>query len=388
MSDASSFIISELTGPEHKLKLVGRALPYRPLEFDGEMRAEFTYYPGNPQATVQMIGPKEGETTINGMWKDRFMKSMTEGLIPLPVFNPPGKALYDGSQVPDVLTLVKIVDGFRRRGQLLEVNWDELTRRGVMLNFRHKWLRREDVEWEIKFGWVSQDEEIPPVGFGFGSSLLDFINELVNALNDLISLVSDFIDAIKSTIAAFRSIVNLINNIVDSITELVSSMVDLAKQAVNLVLAPIQIARQFVAGYQAIKDTCLGLWDVIGSFPARAAAAAGPEIAGTVTQSEVVDAERRQQAARKAARKLAALAAQRAQEVEAQTTDSNDVARETVHQGQDLRAISNLYYGTPDEWKRLATYNRIKTSSPPAGSVILIPRLVQPRTSLRVTTRG
>jgi hypothetical protein len=60
------------------------------------------------------------------------------------------------------MSIVQEVDGFRLRGQLLEVTWDEITRVGFLIEFNHNWLRREDVEWEMQFQWISRGEsEVP-----------------------------------------------------------------------------------------------------------------------------------------------------------------------------------------------------------------------------------
>ena len=75
----SSFIIREITGLQRVLELQGRAMPYRGLKVGGDMRAEVTWYPGSPVGSLQILGPKEGETTIHGTWKDRFIMPSANG---------------------------------------------------------------------------------------------------------------------------------------------------------------------------------------------------------------------------------------------------------------------------------------------------------------------
>ena len=45
--------------------------------------------------------------------------------------------------------------------------------------------------------------------------------------------------------------------------------------------------------------------------------------------------------------------------------------------GDDLRAVSRTFYGTPHEWRRLMTYNGLSSSLCTAGQVLLIPPLVE-----------
>src|SRR5262245_24990140 len=79
LNKASSFTIEELSTEDVRknrvVRLIGRALPYRPITFSGTMRHDITWYPGNPEATIQVLGAAEDPTTINGRWSDRWLGS-------------------------------------------------------------------------------------------------------------------------------------------------------------------------------------------------------------------------------------------------------------------------------------------------------------------------
>lgn len=373
MAEPSSFLISELTGDENVLELQGRALPYRPIRFSGSMRAEFTWYPGNPNATIQMLGPQESPSTVNGMWKDRFIKSMTDGMPglgipPLPVLGQTGKAYHNGSLVIDVFDLVRLTDGFRRRGQLLEVFWDEHLRRGIMTKFDHTWLRREDVEWEMEFSWSNLGDPITPVGFGIDLSILDLINEIVAAINDLI-------DSIQELFNLIDSIKNAINSAIDAIQDAVNAITDLAKQAAALAMAPLEIAKGAMSCYETIKDQAQSIIDTVTSLPARAIRTA-KDIAG-VTEQEALQSEAWVRSVKQSSRKLRSLAAQRQQELSAQTINQPQAGSITTFQGQNLRDVSTKFFGTPDEWKRIGQHNNVQGSILPAGKTIIIPKLTR-----------
>lgn len=375
MSDPSAFGILELTGDKNHLLLYGRALPYRPLPFAGKMRAEFTRYPGNPIATIQMIGPDEGTTTINGMWKDRFIKTTSD--LGAPVFGQPGIATYNGATVANVFDLVQRVDGFRRRGQLLEVGWDEIVRHGIIRTFTQRWLRREDVEWELEFEWASQGENELPVGFSVTPPLVDIINGIIDSVNELTDAIAS-IQAAYSTIASWM---NTISNALDAIQEAAGALVDLATQAVNGVLAPLALAKKLTSTVQTIIDKAKEIDDTIASLPARASRYV--QDISSLTQAEALESERLNRQARRAARKTRAESARKRQEMQANSQEQRPLAVITAKEGQDLRDISREAYGTPDEWRRLMAYNGFITSKLTAGDQVIVPKLSEDRVAVQ-----
>jgi archaellum component FlaC/uncharacterized membrane protein len=399
MGEPSSLNIQELQGERNNLELVGRALPYRPLTFEGSMRAEFTWYPGNPIATVQMLGPQEGTTSINGMWKDRFIKTTSH--LGIPILGQTGKAYYNGSIIDNVSDLVKLADGFRRRGQLVEVTWDDIVRQGIISKFKQSWTRPEDVEWEMEFTWMSQGEDELPIVFNVLANIADAINGIVDAVNNLVEAINE----LKDEFAAIASWVNAVNNLIDGIVAAASGLVDLAKQAVKLAVAPFAIVGNMVAACQTIGDQCKELVKTFESLPGRIVRAVGVtgEAESTIvrsreadaiptptrvvalsgvgdpnaeSQGEVLAAERVIRKAKRAARKLKAAVVQRQQELIAQSQDqTKPLATIIARDGMDLRDVSTQYYGTPGEWIRLMLYNGFNTSRLLAGDVVIVPQL-------------
>jgi hypothetical protein len=364
-----------LTGDKNHLLLYGRALPYRPLPFAGKMRAEFTRYPGNPIATIQMIGPDEGTTTINGMWKDRFIKTTSD--LGAPVFGQPGIATYNGATVANVFDLVQRVDGFRRRGQLLEVGWDEIVRHGIIRTFTQRWLRREDVEWELEFEWASQGENELPVGFSVTPPIVDIINGIIDSVNEL----TDAIAIIQAAYSPIASWMNTISNALDAIQEAAGALVDLATQAVNGVLAPLALAKKLTSTVQTIIDKAKEIDDTIASLPARASRYV--QDISSLTQAEALESERLNRQARRAARKTRAESARKRQEMQANSQEQRPLAVITAKEGQDLRDISREAYGTPDEWRRLMAYNGFITSKLTAGDQVIVPKLSEDRVAVQ-----
>lgn len=380
MGEPSAFFIRELTGEENTLTLIGRALPYRPLTFEGSMRAEFTWYPGNPISTVQMLGPQEGTTSINGMWKDRFIKTTTD--LGLPVIGQTGKAYYNGGLVNNVSDLVKLADGFRRRGQLLEITWDGIVRQGILTKFKHTWHRVEDVEWEMEFTWMSQGEDELPIAFNVLAGLADQINSIVDAVNGLIEAVNE----LKDEFAAIASWINAVNTFVDNIATAASALVDLYKQAVSLAVAPLSAAGNMIAACQTIADNAKDLGKTFESLPPRMVRAVGID-SEAETQDMVLAAERVIRKAKRAARRVRSEAVKKQQETIAQSQDqSAPLATIIARDGMDLRDISTRYYNTPHEWIRLKLYNGFNSSRLLAGDVVIVPRLGTAGTTVPAST--
>jgi hypothetical protein len=299
------------------------------------------------------------------MWKDRFIKSTMGGLFPLPVQGRQGSAYLDNFLLNDTYNLVRAVDAFRRRGQLLSVGWDELIRHGILTRFRHTWLRREDVEWEMEFQWISQGDPFLPIMVGVDLDIMSIVNGIVAAFNDLV-------DAVNSVFAIIDAVQNAINNALDTIQQAMGALTDIVKKATDLVLMPLDVAKAVMATYETVIDQCRAIEDAITSVPARAIRAA-QDVAG-VKQGDVVEAAYWVRKLNQAARKLRALAAQRQQEAAAKTLDQPQIKVVTAREGQDLRDVSRTSYGTPFEWRNIAQYNRLKGSKLSGGTQVLIPR--------------
>lgn len=365
MGSPSTFTIKELTGTKHELKLQGRALPYRPITFSGTMKAEFAWYPGNPIATVQMIGAQEGTTSIKGFWKDRFIKTTTD--LGLPVIGQTGIATLDNLEISDVMSLVEAVNRFRLRGQQLEVTWDRIVRRGVLTKFDFTPYRQEDVEWEMEFTWMSRGEKEIPIGMAMTSSLTNLINKILDAVDTLVSLI----EQVQEAFAAIQSVVNAITDAVTSIIDAASSLASLATQLAKSVMAPVSLVRSIAAACQTIIDGCKSVEGVFRSVPARAIRAY--KDVKEMAQSEVLDADYRVRQVRRAARAARVEAAKKRQEMLATSLQQPPLAVFTAQGDSDLRDVARRYYGSTNEWRTLALYNGFQSSKLTAGDLVIVP---------------
>lgn len=369
MSDPTPFSIRELSGDQNNVILKGRCLPYRPLSFEGSMRAEFNWYPGNPIATAQVLGAAEAPTVANGMWKDRFMKTTLDNGTPI-LSGQAGSVEFNGLVVADAWNAVRVVDGFRLRGQLVEVAWDEIIRQGLLIRFKHTWHRREDVEWEMEFQWISRGEPFLPVAFSVSIPIVDMVNSVLSAINDLQAAVND----IKQSINAITSVVSAIDNAVNTIQQAAQQLTNLVNSAVQLALSPVTVAKSAMAAVESIADSATNIIGTIEGIPDRVKRTS-PD---TSNQADAYESARLFWAAKRQARLLRAQAKRQQQELAAQSTQPLPIATFVARAGQDLRDIAVQYYGSTDGWRRLAQYNNLRGSRLNGGELITVPQLPDP----------
>lgn len=393
MSDASVWFLEELTGDRHTLSLTGRALPFRPISFEGEMRAQTTWYPGNPIGSLQMLGAKLNSTTMNGFWHDRFLK--TFGDVPLPgvpeaTVSVPipqtGIASLDGSVLPDVKAIVDAFDGFNLRGQLVKFTWDAITRTGYLQKFKATVHRREDVEWEATFEWISRGENVLPTSFGFE------VPDILGMAAEVASAVAALAHLITAPFALFSSLVNLFNSALATINDSVAAVTNAVNSAQRGVTTSLSAVKTSIGALQSIQDQTQTIIDGFNAVPDRAklslAASPSPSLRvgsvsatipaiTTVTYGQALEAGEYSRQVRLAARQVKVLAAQRQQELDASSINQSLLAIVTARGGMDLRDVARTYYGTADQWHSLASYNKLTNSKLPIGQIVLVPRVAQ-----------
>ena len=366
------FTIEVLDGPDKgaTIALEGRALPYRGVSFETTQRSKLTWYPGNPVATQQIMGPVESPTIVTGQWKDRF--------------------LGDGiaRRIGDV------IDSLNRTGHSVEVTWGSqfipdgvggmnvadvqpYVRRGIIKRFKRTHDRAQEYAYEIEFEWRGRDDKAVTVmtevfrdsdGYDTVSlqfqSAIDAINSLKNSstaqlITGLPGQVATIMDNVQtvfdsgvSTLATATRTVQDISDIPDNIRKSVMGATEqggtACHNAVNAsLLFPISV-------YQVVDhplDT-LETWIMLQQF------------------REQVDA---------------AWAAMHQLQDQLNAEQTPELLVEIrVPEGTDLRLLALKYYGDPDLWTVIADYNHLPGSRVPnnprgvsdqVGEPIRIPRL-------------
>lgn len=375
VNTVSAFVIKELSGDEREVRLVGRALPYRPFELSTSQRLDVTWYPGFAEATSTVLGAQEDPTTIDGKWKDKFISSEIEGVavggVPAPNVTFP--ITENGQGVQNVRQAVQLFDDICRKGQLLEVTWDEQARRGHLRKFVKRFSNVHDLEWTMEFDWISRAEAVPPAIVTTEESFsdiasafrLDFDFVLSASIPPPFPLTLDFQVGLDLRL--------------DATAGLVSATADLTASLSVGAISPVDSARRMAAVCDGMIANLNDTLDFIRSNPpisvrfrGRAVAGGGSPALLTATFTDQIvaaryfnDMERANLRMRRTATfRRAALSRQAGEDIR---------AIYTAREGEDLRQVARRYYGDADQWTSILKFNGLRSPALRAGMVLLIP---------------
>lgn len=388
-SPATSLTIASMVGAADTLQLYARALPYRPVTFTGKQRAEFTWYPGSPIATTQMLGPEESAISLKGFWKDRFLVDVAGST-----------AIYDSADVGTVRDLTTLVDGMRRRGQLYKLTWDNLVRVGHITSFTQTWHNAHDCEWELEFTPLSQGDEETPVVLNNLPNVADYYQQTTaavltaranlrvqvplptqDALNSSLSLlpnvffqrmeiVADFIDL---TASLGPTVAGIISELDDALLALQNNAYNAAASVYDLTQTGPNAGRRIAAlsaqNIAQAKRTYSTICDV--AWPSVFNVA--PADPSTVNVGSQVSMRAYQRRVRNSTRDLAYQQGTQAAAILA-TLNPELKAAFVAPQNMDLRDVSTQFYGSPDDWRMLLVFNKLESSRLTAGTLIWVPQ--------------
>lgn len=378
LDTTSTFTLLEAGGIT--LDLTRRALPYLPLSISGKQRAEFTWYPGSPQATVQMLGPSEDAITISGYWKDRFLAGS-------------GDAKVNNQAVATVADLVATVDNMRRQGRQVTLTWAGLRRIGHVTSFTQTWHNTHDVEWEIEFSVLSHEDTKVAAGNTPAVNLAGIANDATtqafNTRNGIFGTVRAA-TAQGTEVLAGRNAefgiegpagLNLLQQVNAALTEFdtqatvfASTIANYAQSATALITSPSNTVRDIIATCSStitqvanatgtLVDSALTEWYAVVSPNGLDGVPFGLQVSGRSYQQQV----------KNAARSVVSFCAVTRYSLGEQL--QGQVQRTFVAPSDlDLRDVSRQFYGTPDQWRFLMIYNNLQTSRLLAGQVIIVPQ--------------
>ena len=400
--EVPALVIRETTGQRRTIALTSRGLPLGPLELEGEQRVKIVNPAGNPEGWGNVMGPKEGETSISGFWKDKFIGDTSRGgkacievegpyaarAATLHSTNYSNEGGRGGTQVTSCVDATNLFDSVRREGQLLEVTWGYIIRRGYMTKFNQKWHNIHDCEWTAKFQWVSQARVNASPLYGPPAGQL----EGGNALRELLRRFTRNLDTpgqlVNSGMEEFRNTVNRLNDFSRSVDESVSGF------SSSLAIGDAGQTVQSLFGSAAaaaahVKDVAESDgWPLLFSDPQRLlpfTSHMGPPTdeagadAAALAALEAIDPEKilqmqiyvRETITDAQRLRDEAIIRQRA------LTDGPSLVIGTyrAREGEDLRDVSLRYYGTPYQWQALLTYNGLTDTELYAGQLVAIPNL-------------
>jgi nucleoid-associated protein YgaU len=368
-------VIEELSGDQRYVELIGRALPTGgPLVFEGHQRVETTWYPGNPIASQQILGPSEEPTEITGTWKDRFIAATDQyGQSVVQA----GAVKVNMQSVVDVTDAVNLLDDIRRKGQLVEVSWEHLRRRGILKKFRHSWKNIHDVEWAMTFEWQSQGETLAPSVMPEPDQ-----TDITTTLQAKASSLTTSVNPLLATVALLASAVASVTGFVENVLNDVTDLIDIAQAIVNLVMAPIEAAKHAIATLNKVsadaKDTMQAAEQrvaaafVAAPSPAKQALIS-PASAPAPAFGQVLSAHVYIRGVKLQARQIRGYAAQQIALLSARAGVTSSSAVFVASADDNLRDVSTRFYGTPNQWRDIAAHNGLRGSRLVAGQIVRLP---------------
>lgn len=346
------------------LSLSERALPYRPITIGGRQRAEFTWYPGSPSATVQMLGPEEAPITMRGFWKDRFITSSADGQYRK------AQATYNSEGLLSVVELVTIVDQMRRSGRLYKFSWDRLQRFGHIVRFEATWHNTHDCEWELEFAVTAQEENaaaVPAINQAAPVQLATAVQADALSLLDQLAAAQRAIRGLNPTgplLAAVAEIEDLTLALTNTVTEAANKVAD-------VVFTPTQVARRLTGALgQSVASLSRTASTITDTAIEEFYAFTGGQDASPIGQQ--VSAYTYQTDIRNRLRDLQATSAFGRYDLQVQIQQQLTVSY-LAQADIDFRDISTLFYGSQDNWIQLMRFNGYTDSRVEAGALIWVP---------------
>lgn len=362
---SESLVFEEVDGLT--LTLNDRFLPYRPITVGGKQRAEFTWYPGSPEATVQMLGPEEDTIQLRGFWKDKFLQIAQSVILTAAPANAASLSFIDS-----VSGLVQVVDDMRRMGRQIKLSWGAMQRVGHIVSFRQTWHNIHDCEWELDFAVLSQGETTVPAVIPT-ITLPDVYQVALDAavtLQDRIIEQSGLPVAVSLSEAASLAlnIANLnILAVADAMTAIVQgyagSVFSVSQSARRTVSTLSGGIKNLAVSIGSVGDTALsefyswGNGDEDNTAVGQLVAAFNfkRNVTSQIQTSRYAYADSRAKVAREAA------------------GAASQVQQFLTVKDMDYRDISLQFYGTSDRWLDLMRYNGATDSKLAAGTQVFIP---------------
>lgn len=378
---AAPLIITENNGLKRTIALQGRSLPYKgAVLVEDEQRVEITFFPGNPVAYAQILGPQLTRTVFNGTWKDKYLQLAENAprVLNFPTVSAAGQPLQPGSNLitgatftsagafpgTQDLRLAKTVrDAFRllcRSGAHMRVEWMDWVRFGYMTRFKC-WPGPEDEwEWECEFAWTGDTDKQPTAQLVEldNKSFLDSLVNLLNSLNDLLSLPSQI------TATYLQPLLGKFADLLNQLTRLVSSL----QGFVSFKFLPLTQLAAIKAACYALRAQVLDLLAELQGKDSRLGGASRRNTAETWYTELII---------RKVRRILELIGeetAERLRQIEAATAGQVDRVYR-VDSLTSLRHVSREVYGTQENWRDIAAFNGLATQVVEAGTVLKIPKL-------------
>lgn len=375
------FIISEVNGLKRTIILRGRSLPYKGAVLDnGSQRVEITYFPNNPVASSQVLGPTYDRSEITGRWKDKFLADEDNAPIILgfPMLSAAGRpppvganriigfsflsaGAFTGQQTLQLAKAVQDAVGMlRKSGALLRVEWLSFTRYGHLVKAEFPESDGDEVEYRIEFAWTG-DSAVQPKAVAVDWSSKGLLQKIIDFTGQINNLLTDLLFTAQITLAPFT---NQVADLLDDMNRLAKTLGKFA----SFQLVPAEVGIGLKASFYRLRDSTISLIRDIDARDGRLDGAKRLDNAAMQLSDLAV---------RQLRRLLEVIAEEVAEELRRLEAVLSRQTRETyrVTGFKTLRDVSLEVYGTKDNWRQIASFNQLSTSIVPPGTELRIPKI-------------
>lgn len=341
------FTIEEMTGSRRKVELLGRALPYRGVNFPVEQRSERSYYPGNPVATIQVLGVSDRDVEITGRWMDRYVGSAAR----LTGWD----SIVSSGAVITAQNLADVFDAICRAGNLSELRWGPKVLRGLLKSFEPTYNRTDQIRWKATFETAQKGRVEAQRVTSARSTSTGLITAEAALAMIIASAPPGMITAISDAVLIAAALAQ-------------AAAISLVRKNAEISGVPEVEATDYqdVTSYTSqVVESCVTLKNTIeipaiGIIPSDEMA--------TVVQAQVWSAN-----VAGAASSMASEAIKVRDAIKVKVV-ADYIADIRLREGQTLRNIAVKYYDSSDSWKIIADANGLVGTSHPAGTRVMVPR--------------
>ena len=344
-----------------------RNIPLRPWTFGVTQRTIRTDYPGADDPTEQMLGPNFTEFTLTGKWDDRY-----NPVLDFDLNNPDDLAIIRNRDGPGARSLqggYAELEQFKfenmvRRGNQIRITFERLTSLGVITNCDFEYRR----DWDIGYTFTFSPHHRQPGGFfALKRSPRSVLNatqlrEEVAELVDEALAIHDDAPQSRITGTTFATVDVLVDTY---ITQLASIDLSIEKRLLTPEVEANSSLLRLAAYFFSMATTSVNLIDALEKLDSSEALdfeSGIGQLNYDVWARGLMDT----------ARKIV-VSSQRAASQLQQRAKPGALALYSPPSGQSLYEVSNRFYGTPHNWRLIATRNNLDSLILDGTELLVIP---------------
>ena len=382
--------------PRH-VYLKDAAMPFQGAPWEGELQLVTTWYNAFPDATQQVLGPRDPPSQWSGSWNRNRLQT-----------NPPTVTDDQGTttKVADPHVLMHFLEDMFRGGRQLRVEWhteqvgstnnveDKIVRVGRARKWSFKPATIFDIEWEITFEWAGRGVSTAKASSTRDdtvTAMSDKYLAAIKALKDANAFASNAKNFPSTlTLGQLESLAALPSKLTDQISRSSLQLQSELTQIQNIAKAvgqPFQVSQQSIRHARNVQLLAAANYMSLSAIPVEV----------LTTQSNaaaMLRAHAQFGAVQDAARAAADAAYVFGQSVRASAatfsppltgehvSDQNPNPQSFLQayvfkQGDTFQGVSQRFYGTPDHAADILRANRLAwhTVRVPAGTIVLLPRI-------------